>query len=285
MKKLLSALWDDKAIRLVAASGTAVLAIQVLVSWVVLGVDKASRSAAVAVSLVIAGLVVLTAVCAATAIYQWRRRRELEQLLRDVARRFAPSLGEPIKADLTSVGELPVDSDELERLFIDARLAARGVYGDAAACLLSMALSTVKKPTIRVVFGFYSAHADRCVEVHWDNYRGMCAGHPKDLLDLDHALSGWKGWERAPWEEQSWWAKTYRLAFEKVQPVKVGSPVVIAAFAGNGGLWHFMFGNRTFVAKGENAVEEDYSSFMGVRRVVEAALFADGRLTYDACSW
>jgi len=245
----LTELWSDRLIRLVGAIGTAILALNVLAGWMAGAFDNASWSPTLVAVLAVAISTVISTGCAAAAVYQWRKRKASDQFIIDLSKMLPEEhpLGSPLEPDIDNFAQPPIAPSRLPVIYAEAKSVADQTYHDAALFAVAILASLGKPPTVRIEFEFYSTHASKALVIHWNNYDGLCEGHPGRKPTETGSGGTVRLMDTPPWETRQDWATGYRLAYEKAQPVSPDTTVITTAKPEyDGGLWHYGFGSRTY---------------------------------------
>jgi hypothetical protein len=236
--------WLEHISQIVLAIGTAIVATDIVIGWFTGAFTRDSLSGTVSAIILNVTLALIAAVATAAAVFYWRKlhdfRRSLIVWLESLLPGAKQPEGPPLIPDVSDPGYPPLSNRQVADLYADARVMGERAYSDAKLCAMAIVSAPHERPSIQARFDFYSKHAGKVAEVHWDNYRGF--GHTVAGVDLELLVHDPGGWDDVPWEIYPDWDKFYRLAYEKVQPLR-DPPVVIlsSSFDEDRCPWFFHF--------------------------------------------
>jgi len=222
--------WLERFPQIVLAISTTILAADIVIGWLTGAFNRDSLSGTISAIVLNVSLALIACAATAAAVFYWRKLRESDRWIIDFAARLKQveePEGPPIIADVTDPGYPPLSSGQLADLYTEARVRGERTYSDARLCAVTIISVPRERPSIRVEFDFYSQHAAKAAEVHWDNYGGFGHGQVSQNPVL---LAKRGGWDKVPWETYPQWERFYRLAYEKVQPLS-DPPLVIVTSA------------------------------------------------------
>ena len=234
--------WLDRFPQIVLAIATAIVATDIIVGWFTGAFSRHSLSGSISAIILNVILSLIAVAATATAVYYWRQDRiwtaRIVGWTRDLERAQHPE-GPPIIPDLTDPGYAPLSNRQLTSLYSDARPIAERTYSDAKLSALAIIALPNQQPSIRVRLDFYSEHARKTAQLHWENYAGFSDVRPG--CDLERCqIPG--SWPQPPWETYPDWDNFYRLAYEKVQPFPRPPRVIVTSyFSANDPPWFFDF--------------------------------------------
>lgn len=229
--------------QIVLAIGTAILAIDILIGWITGAFSRDSISGTLSALFLNLTLALIAAAATVAAVFYWRKFLDSERFIIGVVDRLKEAEqpeGPPVIPDVTDPGYPPLSSRQLADLYADARVIGQRTYSDAKLCAIALISAPNERPSIRMQFDFYSEHARKVAEVHWDNYGGFGRVLAGQHLNPSRKAGGW---DQMPWETYPQWEKFYRLAYEKVQPLPDPPLIIVTSVFPHAGLpWVFQFG-------------------------------------------
>jgi hypothetical protein len=233
--------WLEHISQIVLAIGTAIVAIDILVGWLTGAFSRDSLSGTVSAIVLNSVLALIAAIATAAAVFYWRKERDLRRSVIAWLESLLPGgkrpEGPPLIPDVSDAGYPPLSNLQLTGLYGEARVMGERSYSDAKLCAVAIVSAPHERPSIQAQFDFYSEHAGKVAEVYWDNYSGFA----HTVAGVDPQLVQKRGgWEAVPWDMYPDWDKFYRLAYEKVQPLRE-PPVVILSSSFDEDRWPWFF--------------------------------------------